>query len=160
MLNVIDISSWQADLDVSRMTTTQAVIVKATEGTGYTNPSFVKHMQQAKKAGKLRGVYHFATKGNANDQANFFYQTVKDYLDGSCIAVLDWEGAAVKQGPEWAEQFLKTFHRLSGVRPLIYMSQSVCGTFKEIPNDAGLWVAYYPPVKHLISLTRPILEGL
>lgn len=57
MLNGIDISGWQGDIDLSKLNF-DFVIVKATEGTGYVNPYCDKKVQQAIKLGKKWGFYH------------------------------------------------------------------------------------------------------
>ena len=59
-LNGIDVSSWQADLDVGALPGCDFVVVKATGGAGYTNESFVRHAETALAAGKLLGCYHYA----------------------------------------------------------------------------------------------------
>lgn len=59
MLNFIDISSHQADLNLVAVSNSiQGVIVKATEGTSYVNPYCDRHYQQAKNANIMRGFYH------------------------------------------------------------------------------------------------------
>ena len=50
-LNGIDISSWQEGLVVSKMTTCDFVIVKATGGKGYSNECFRTHCDQTLAAG-------------------------------------------------------------------------------------------------------------
>jgi hypothetical protein len=50
-LNDVDISSYQADLDV-RSIAADFVIIKATEGTSDVNPDCDKHYQQALSVGK------------------------------------------------------------------------------------------------------------
>ena len=52
-LNGVDIANYQAGINIAAMTTTDFVIVKATQGTWYTSPSFVKQYSDAKAAGKL-----------------------------------------------------------------------------------------------------------
>lgn len=148
MLNVVDVSSWQSDCNVAALVDADCIIAKATEGTDYKNPCFENQIKTARKAGKLVGAYHYASKGDAKAQAAYFAKVAGSYLTGDCIAVLDWEGSATQQGTDWAVTWLKEVERLTGVKPMIYMSQSVCSTFKSVPNGAGLWVAYYPPVTH------------
>lgn len=66
-LNGIDIASYQKSLVPSKMTTADFIIVKATQGTTYTNPNFETHYKQAKAAGKLLGAYHYAAGGDAEE---------------------------------------------------------------------------------------------
>ena len=145
MLKGIDISKWQAI-----GTSDQAedfVIIKATEGDGYTDPSCDAHYQRAKAAGKLLGVYHFARPdlGNsARAEADWFVSQIKGYI-GEAILVLDWE---VQQWrTDWAKEFLDRVKELTGVKPLIYMSASQVTAYDwsaVVNADYGLWIAGYP----------------
>ena len=56
-LKGIDISAAQ-DIDVSGLSV-DFVVIKATGGTGYVNNKCDTNYQQAKNAGKLKGVYHY-----------------------------------------------------------------------------------------------------
>ncbi len=58
-LNGIDVSSHNP-LDLTKVPGDFAII-KATEGTSYTNPLMANHIKQAKAAGKLFGLYHYQT---------------------------------------------------------------------------------------------------
>lgn len=145
-LNGIDIASYQSDLVVSKMTTTQFVIVKATESNWYVNECFEKHAQQVVKSGKLLGCYHFARPGDMVEQADYFLGTVKKYI-GKAVLALDWEENAIPLGPKKAKQWLDRVYRKTGVRPVIYMSKSVCNAYDwSAVKAAGyeLWVAQYP----------------
>lgn len=145
-MNGIDISKWQKGLDLSKIKC-DFVIVKATEGIGYVDPECDKFYQQAKKLGKKLGFYHFARPTANNDavkEAQFFYNNTKNYF-GEAIPVLDWE-AENKQNTAWAKRWLDEVYRLSGVKPIIYMSESVANAYNwaEVVNgDYGLWVAKY-----------------
>ena len=90
-MNGIDISSWQAGINIDKLTTTDFVIVKATGGTEYTNPYFTKHVADAIKAGKCVGAYHYAREsgspGSAADEAAYFVQQVRPYLGQIDLAV-------------------------------------------------------------------------
>lgn len=145
MLRGIDISKWQ-----SIGTSDQGedfVIIKATEGCGYTDPSCDAHYQRAKAAGKLLGVYHFARPdlGNtATAEADWFVHEIQGYI-GEAILVLDWEVDTRKTG--WAKEFLDRVKELTGVKPLIYMSASVVNgnNWSDVAKaDYGLWIAGYP----------------
>lgn len=145
-LKGIDISKWQKGLDLSKIDC-DFVIIKATEGVGYVDPCCDGFYQQAKKLGKKLGFYHFARPTAGKDpvvEAQFFYNSCKNYF-GEAIPFLDWE-AENKQNVDWAKAFLDEVYRLSGVKPMIYMSQSVVNQYNwsEVANaDYGLWVAKY-----------------
>ena len=144
MLNFIDISSYQADLNLVAVSSSiQGVIVKATEGTSYVNPYCDRHYQQAKSANLLRGFYHFAGSGDPLAETAFFYRNVLGYLhDG--IPVLDWEG---NQTVDWVNQFVRQFHNLTGIWPWIYANPWRFNQEGVEPNCAR-WVASYPEVAH------------
>ena len=90
-LNGIDISSHQAGINISKLTTTDFVIVKATQGTTYVNTYFDKHYNDVKKAGKLLGTYHYFGGNDPVKEADFYIKTVGKRV-GEGILVLDWEG--------------------------------------------------------------------
>ena len=146
MLNTVDISSWQAGIDVSKLTTTKAVVVKATESTTYVNEYMGPWADAVLASGKKLGLYHYASPGDAIKQARFFLSKVKKWY-GKFIPCLDWEDDAVAQGPEWALTWLDHVFAKTGVRGMVYMSKSVCNAWdwSEVA-DAGylLWVAQYP----------------
>lgn len=144
MLNFIDISSYQGDLNLVAVSSSiQGVIVKATQGTSYVNPYCDRHYQQAKSADLLRGFYHFAGSSDPLAEAAFFYRNVIGYLhDG--IPVLDWEG---KQPVEWVNKFVHQFHNLTGIWPWIYANP---WRFNQggVEQNCARWVASYPEVAH------------
>lgn len=144
MLNFIDISSYQATLNLVAVSSSiQGVIIKATQGTNYVNPYCDTHYQQAKKCGLLRGFYHFAGNNDPLAEAAFFYRNTLGYLkDG--IPVLDWEG---KQSVDWVNKFVRQFHNLSGVWCWIYANPWRFNQGGVEPNCAR-WVASYPAVSH------------
>lgn len=153
MLNFIDISSHQADLNLVAVSgSIQGVIVKTTEGTSYVNPYCDRHYQQAKSSNLLRGFYHFAGSSDPLAEAAFFYRNVLGYLhDG--IPVLDWEGVyrngkcIFEQSVEWVNQFVRQFHNLTGIYPWIYANPWRFNQGGVEPNCAR-WVASYPEVAH------------
>lgn len=142
-MNGIDISSWQSGIDLS-VVPCDFVIIKATEGTTYVNPDCDRAYQQAKKLGKCLGVYHFASGGDANAEADYFLNNVKGYV-GEAVLVLDWEADAVPKGVSWAKQWLDRVYAKTKVRPMIYMSNSVVNSYdwSSVAANYGLWNAGY-----------------
>lgn len=142
-LNGIDISNWQAGINISSVPA-DFVIIKATEGTTYVSPEADTQYQGAKLAGRLLGVYHFATGASAVEEAKFFLSNVQGYL-GEAILVLDWEAGVVTQGVGYAKAFLDYVYQQTGIRPLIYMSKSVTNSYdwSTVSANYGLWVAQY-----------------
>lgn len=143
-MNGIDISHWQDGIDLSGVPS-DFVIMKATEGTGYVDKCCDKYFQKAVSLGKKVGVYHFAS-GTATGQAeaDFFLKNIQGYI-GKAVLVLDWEASAINKGVAYAKAFLDRVYDKTGVRPLIYMSKSVCRQFNwnSVSSYYGLWVAQY-----------------
>ena len=146
MLKGIDISKWQAGIDLSKIDT-DFVICKATEGVGYTDKNCDGFYQQAKRLGKKLGVYHFARPDLGNTaiaEADWFVRETKGYHK-EAILVLDWERGDLKN-VTWAKQWLDRVYEKTGVKPLIYMSASVMRSAdwsSVVKADYGLWVANY-----------------
>lgn len=140
----IDISNWQAGLDLSAIDT-DFIIVKATEGIGYVDKSCDKFFQKAVSLGKPVGFYHFARPVNdAVAEADFFVDNTLGYF-GKAIPILDWE-AENKWDVQWALRWLNRVQQRTGVKPMIYMSESVVTGYDWSPvvtGDYGLWVAKY-----------------
>lgn len=145
MLKGIDISNWQDGIRLHALASEiDFVIVKATEGNGYTDPCCDGFVEQAKDCGLLWGFYHFARENSPEDEAEYFYRKTKNYF-GHGIPVLDYETGNY-DNVEWCERFIERLHDLSGVWPILYMSASRCGEFKGswIPEKCGFWCAGYP----------------
>lgn len=144
MLNFIDISSYQATLNLVAVSSSiQGVIVKATEGTNYVNPYCDRHYQQAKKCNLLRGFYHFAGADKPEAEAEYFWNNCRNYFrDG--IPILDWEG---KQSVDWVNRFVRHLKDISGVWCWIYANPWRFNQGGVEPNCAR-WVASYPAVSH------------
>lgn len=120
------------------------VIIKATEGVGYTDPDCDANYQQSKAAGKQLGVYHFA-RPDGNDpisEANWFVSQIQGYL-GEAVLVLDLEVEPIT--PAWAKSFLDRVYELTKVRGWLYMSQSKfnTGDWSALEPDYAAWVACY-----------------
>lgn len=143
MLRVVDVASHQAGI-VTGSLDCDAVICKATEGTGYVNPYCDEHYQSAKAAGKLLGVYHYASGGNPEAEAEFFINNVQGYLH-EAILVLDWESGdnAAWGDSNWVARFCAHVVALTGINPMIYVQRSAVGQCIGL-GDYGIWLAEYP----------------
>lgn len=138
-----DQSKWQAN----QVTEGSFILVKATEGYGYVDPTCDAKYQLNKQAGKLLGVYHYARPdlGNTPEaEAQYFVDNIRGYI-GEAIMVLDWESAN-KWDVNWAKRWLDKVKDLTGIKPMIYMSSSVTFDYdwsSVVAGDYGLWVANY-----------------
>ena len=143
-LRGIDTSKWQAGLSDTNISA-DFIIFKATEGVGYVDPDCAGSYEEAKQAGKLLGVYHFA-RPDGNDpisEANFFVDNVLGYI-GEAVLALDWE-TEPKGNVAWAKQWLDHVFARTGVHPIIYMSLSTVNQYdwSSVAVDYALWVARY-----------------
>lgn len=142
----IDVSGWQKGIDLSKIDC-DFVIVKATQGTGFTSADYERQAKQAKSLGKKLGIYHYANGSGAEAEAEFFVSKVKPYVK-EAILVLDWEkdqNSKFGTGIEYPLAWLNKVYELTGVRPLIYMSKSVTRQHEwgEVAKHYDLWVAQY-----------------
>lgn len=145
-MNGVDVSSWQSNINIKNLDA-DFVVVKATEGTAYVSPVYRKQANDTIRSGKKLGLYHYMSyNASPKRQAEHFYSNVKNYV-GTAVMVLDFEGSAVNNGVTFALEFLREFEALSGVKAMIYMSQSVTTALNWNPavkQNYGLWVAQYP----------------
>lgn len=148
-LNGIDIASHQKDINLS-LVPSDFVIVKATQGTTYVNPYFEKKVQEALRLGKLIGVYHYASKGGATAEANFFLKTINKYL-GKAILIFDWESYQNENWGNYAycQQFMDHVYKQTGHKCVLYMSKSVARetgwkiSASSVPATYDTFIAQY-----------------
>lgn len=141
MLNFIDISSHQGNIDLSKLQGLDAVIVKATEGTNYVNPYCDPKIQQAISLGKPFGFYHYGRNNDPIAECDFFIKNTQGY-DKKGIPVLDWEE---DQSVDWVNRWVRHYHERTGVWPWIYANP---WRFNKggVEQNCGRWVASYPNV--------------
>ena len=145
-LNGIDISWYQRGINIAAVPA-DFVIVKATEGTGYTNPCFREQADATLNSGKLLGIYHYISGGNWQAEAEYFVNTVKDYV-GRAVLALDFESGdnSAYGDTAYLQQCAQTVYNLTGVHPLLYGSQRDYGRLAGVSKatNCGLWIAQYP----------------
>lgn len=145
-LKGIDISNHQKGIDLSKINC-DFVIMKATEGKSYVDPSCDTFFQQALSLGKKLGIYHFANNSDntAEQEAEWFITNTRGYI-GKAIPILDWEDSGHTNDVAWALKWLQLVEEAYGCKPLIYMSESVVNAndWSSVANsNYGLWVAKY-----------------
>lgn len=146
-LNGIDTASYQAGLKPDRVPM-DFNIVKATQGTTYTNPDFTRMATATLAAGKQLGIYHYGGGGDPVKEADYFIAHLPGYL-GKALLALDWEGmqnpAFDKTDVIWCKKFCDRVYEKTGVRCFIYMSKSVCRAhnWASVAKDYPLWCAQY-----------------
>lgn len=160
-LNGIDVASYQSGIDLT-VVPCDFVIIKATQGTGYVNPDCDRAYQQAKRAGKLRGTYHYVGGGNAVAEADYYVNNIKGYIKDGLLAI-DWEA---EQNSAWGneaylEQLVRRVIERTGIKPLIYSMASryaqVAAVAKKL--DCGLWIAEYADMNPTGYQAHPWREG-
>lgn len=145
-----DISRWQGDVDYGVFKdNTQFVIIKATEGNGFTDPKFLRNQSEARRVGLALGYYHFARPdlGNTPEaEADYFLKIIGSPVEGE-VYVLDYEP---KSNPgdvvAWCKKFLDRVLEKTGTKALIYLNQSQVKSFDWQPvidGGYGLWIAAY-----------------
>ena len=146
-MNGIDISQWQKGLNLHNVKA-DFVIIKATEGVGFTDPMFKTFIEQAIALGKRIGVYHFARPYAQNfntpaAEAEWFVRVVQPYI-GRVMLVLDWE-AERKNDTAWAKAWLDRVYQLTGVKPVFYSYESCVNSYNwsAVAKEYDLWVARY-----------------
>ena|GEM_PF-1549872 len=154
-LQGIDIFSGQGSMNTANVDA-DFVIVKATQGTQYTNPYYISQANGALGANKLLGFYHYASTnwggGDPIAEADYFVSRVQTYA-GRAVLVLDWEGGDDgtndnfgKNDAWYAKTFLDRVYQRTGIKGLLYINKgtAVSKDWSSVAN-AGyeLWVAQY-----------------
>ncbi|MFG3285832.1 lysozyme [Streptomyces sp. NPDC048111] len=167
-----DVSSHQGAVDwaAARSRGASFVYVKATESTTYRNPYFGQQYDGARRAGLLRGAYHFAVPGQSSGraQAEYFVRNgggwsadghtlppavdlehnpyAKDAKDGSRDRCYGLGPAAMTA---WIAAFSDEVRLRTGRRPVIYTTTSwwdACtGRSRAFGATHALWLARYAP---------------
>lgn len=107
--SVVDLSHWDPadDYDAVYQDGIWGCIYKATEGTGYTDGTYVAQQQAAKAAGVQWGSYHFADASDVSKQIDNYLNFA--YPDPDELFSLDWEDnggdvMSVEDAKTWIEQ--------------------------------------------------------
>ncbi len=157
-----DVSGHQGDVDWPGAANAGAkfVYVKATEGTGFTNPRFAQQYNGSYGAGMIRGAYHFArpdVSGGAA-QANYFVDHGGGWsADGRTLpGALDAEynpygdvcyGKDAAGMTAWIRDFANTYRARTGRWPAIYTSTNwwkrCTGNTAAFGAQSPLWLARY-----------------
>ena len=151
----IDVSHHQGKIDWHRVALVSSmngypvrfVIMKATEGSTFTDSEYLDNIREARAAGFVCGVYHFYDPGTSPDkQAEHFINTVK-LQRGDFVPVVDVERTGRSSADFQREllQFLKILEAHYGVKPVIYASAKFQKRHLGSPSFEGypFWVAHY-----------------
>lgn len=148
----IDVSEWQGNIDFAEVYEAgiEVVYIRASEGSGYTDPDYLKNYEGAKSNGIKVGFYHYLTaldEAEAIEQANSFVSVIKG-LKVDCRLAMDFEsfdGLARQEINNIAKVFLDEVKRLTGKEVVIYSdAYNARFTFdEELAKLYPIWVADY-----------------
>lgn len=154
----IDIASYQhpnnAAIDWNAVAANRRfVIIKASEGTGYTNAWYADDSTQARAHGMLVGAYHFLryTSSGAAQAQNFLASIGGNVPAGDLPAMLDVEdvndAASPAERTAIMKEWLDTVEAASGRKPMIYSGSWYWGPYMGSPAGYGgvypmVWAAY------------------
>lgn len=158
-MNGIDISNWQAGMNVAAVPS-DFVIVKATEGTGFTSSTFASQISTAEKAGRLLGVYHYINGAGAQAEMQHFYDVIKPWI-GKAIICLDWEkgGNSAWGNLSYLKQCIEAIKKLTGKTVMLYASASVFPYNISDATGCRRWIAQYANTGTTGYQTNPWNEG-
>ena len=148
MLRGIDVSSHQGypltGSAAAEYNKSDFVIVKATQGNYYVNPTCDPVIQDCITDGKLWGFYHYAGGCDAVTEARYFVENCANYF-GQGIPVIDWESEENQYfgNTEWVKTFVNKVHELTGVWCVIYTSLATIPQVANCSNNCGLWLAQW-----------------
>lgn len=132
--------------------------VKATEGESFKDSLFCRNWSEIKKAGIVRGAYHFFRPYiDAQKQAENFIERVH-LENGDMAPVLDVEitdGMQRQAIIEGMNNWLQKIEKYYGIRPIIYSNQNffnkyLKGSFQDYP----IWIARYSHWRYPSMMTE------
>ena len=160
-LRGIDVSSWQAGLDLSKVSC-DFVIIRSSHGMTV-DPYCDGFYQQAKQLNRMRGVYHYVEGGDAIAEADFWVSNIQGYLRDGIICV-DFEDGynAAAQDFSYLERFVGEVKAKTGIAPLIYGPEKDYAKLSGVADahDCGLWVAQYADNSQTGYQDTPWNEGV
>jgi lysozyme len=159
-VNGIDVSAYKPQVDWAKVRAqgVRFVFVKASQGIGIVDTSFADHWDGAKRAGLLRGAYHYLVVGqDPVTQAALFVKTVGNDK-GELPPILDVEvkyneNASNNQILAVTKIWLDKVEQATGRKPIVYsnyyyfrdhISAPGTGAPPAWANNYPLWIAQYP----------------
>lgn len=150
----IDVSRYQGNINWEKLkknnpqeTPIYFTYIKATEGKNIKDPKFKRNWKNSKKAGFIRGAYHYFTEtSSGEEQAKAFTSSVK-LEKGDLPPMVDVEEIPKnrKKFNKELKIFIKAIERYYDTKPIIYSSPEYKkrylndGFYDKYPS----WVAHY-----------------
>jgi GH25 family lysozyme M1 (1,4-beta-N-acetylmuramidase) len=152
----VDVSHWNGTIGWAKVAASgiRFVIMKATDGRSYVDPTFATNKSGAAAAGIAVGAYHFArpdtTAGDAVAEADH-YISVARLAPGNIIPVLDIEertSLSVSARIAWVQAWLQEVRKKLHVHPMIYSGpyywQNYMGDTQLFAEQGyPLWLAHW-----------------
>jgi lysozyme len=134
------------------------VIHKATQGTGYVDPTYATRRTQALAAGLWWGAYHFGINEDGKAQADYFLSIVKPGPQD--LLALDFEEDSSSQMTiEQAEQFVTEVYNQTGRYPGFYSDalagQLLGSSTNSVLANCWFWRAEYGGSSPIVPPTWP-----
>lgn len=145
----IDVSRWQGQIDYSRLNSDcRYVFAKATEGSSWVDPMYIKNVTEAKKLGLVTGAYHFFHYTvNVVEQANNFVEQYRKAPTDFIIVDVESNKDPDKYIYTSAlRNYIRLVESLLGIKPVIYTSLYMWGKLTTRPawsTNYPLWAADY-----------------
>lgn len=149
----VDISEFQGTVDWDQLNAvSNFVVIRASFGTARKDNQFDRNQAEARRVHQQAGplgvsFYYYAYPALLDPimSADYFLDNLGPLQEGEGLA-LDLEGNIGSDPVGWSHRFLLHCHDRSGVKPLIYLNQSIMNNHDWSPviNDGfGLWLAAY-----------------
>jgi lysozyme len=119
------------------------VILKATQGTGFVDPTFLPRAAEARAAGLEVGAYHFLDGSSPAEQAAHFLTVAVSEAMVNWLA-LDWEPYPSSQASVMqAATAAASVQAAIGRWPVLYTIRSMLSSPNRTLSNCPLWLAEY-----------------
>lgn len=145
----VDVSAYQGEIDWNTLSDGLSfAFIKATEGSGYTDPRFEYNLSEALKTDLLVGAYHFFSYDSSGAaQARHFIETVPK-IKGMLPPVIDVEfyGDYTLDPPEKEKvlselsDMITALEEYYGVKPIIYATRRSYTMFIKDETSCPIWL--------------------
>jgi lysozyme len=152
---IIDLSHWQRVTNWSSIKAAGilGVVLKATQGSRYVDPTFTHRVAAASRAGLLVGAYHFMDASPVCEQTSFFL-SVAGKLPILALDIEQNSGSGGSPTVALAAEMLTLIATFRDRLPMVYIGRfGPDGRGTGLPNTtlsrAPLWLPEYGETAHL-----------
>lgn len=154
-MNVIDIYSGQGNIDFNKVKAfgIEGVIIKATEGITYDDPTLKSYYNGAKAAGLNVGFYHYMRMNDADKEAEHFINVTNGLNpDFKYVIDVEWEMLMENSSDTTARvRKFADYMNSKGKEVMIYSYTWFYNNILKSMTDIPLWIAEYEVSKPNIS---------